>query len=67
MCKEKHPVFDRRCRFHPKHIPEKPKFGPTLPPAMAKEKLVRERRAKEKAKEQRREESGEADEGMADT
>ena len=42
-------MFDRRCRFHPKHIPEKPKFGPALPLAIAREKLVEERRAKERA------------------
>ena len=60
-------MFDRRCRFHPKHIPEKPKFGPTLPLAMAREKLAEERRAKERAMEQRRKERGEADEDMADT
>jgi hypothetical protein len=47
------------------NIPEKPKFGPTLPPAMAKEKLARERRAKQKAVEERREQ-GETDENMSD-
>ena len=67
VCKEKHFVFDRRCRFHPKHIPEKPKFGPTLPPAIAREKLAEERRAKERAMEQKKKERGEADEDMADT
>ena len=60
-------MFDRRCRFHPKHIPEKPKFGPTLPLAMAREKLAEERRAKERAIEQRRKERGEADDDIADT
>lgn len=49
-----------------KHIPEKPKFGPALPPAMAKEKLAEERRAKERAIEQRRKKRGEAGEYMAD-
>jgi len=56
-------VFDRRYRFHPKHVPEKLKFGPALPPAIAKEKLAEERRAKERATEQ----TGETDEYMADT
>jgi hypothetical protein len=42
-------MFDRRCRFHPKHIQEKLKFGPALPLAMAREKLAEERRAKERA------------------
>ena len=65
VCGKKHPVFDRRRRFHPKHILDKPKFGLTLPPAMAKEKLAKERRAKEKAIEQRGGEGG-ADEDMAD-
>jgi hypothetical protein len=41
--------LDRKCRFYPKHVPEKPKFGPTFPPVMAKEKLAKERRAKDKA------------------
>jgi len=31
MCKRKHPTFDGRCKGHPKHSPEKPKFGPKLP------------------------------------
>jgi len=65
-CRWDHPIFDRKCRFHPKHVPEKPKFGLTLPPAMAKEKLAKERRAKEKALEERRMEEGEADENMLD-
>lgn len=65
-CKGKHTIFDRKCKFHPKHVPEKPKFGPTLPPAMAKEKLAMERRAKEKATEERRKGQGEADESMVD-
>jgi hypothetical protein len=60
-------VFDRRCRFHPKHIPEKLKFSPALPLAMAKEKLAEERRAKERAIEQRRKERREADNDIADT
>jgi hypothetical protein len=65
-CKGDHPIFDRKCKFHPKHVLEKPKFGPTLPPAMAKEKLAKERRAKEKALEERRIEEGEADDNMLD-
>jgi hypothetical protein len=65
-CKGDHPIFDRKCKFHPKHAPEKPKFGPTLPPAMAKEKLAKERRIKEKAIEERRKEQREADENMVD-
>jgi hypothetical protein len=65
-CRGEHPIFNRKCKLHPKHIPEKPKFGPTLPPVMAKEKLARERRAKEKAMEERREEQGEIDENMSD-
>jgi hypothetical protein len=52
----KHPIFDKKYKLHPKHTPEKPKFSPTLPLAIAKEKLARERRAKEKAIEERREE-----------
>jgi hypothetical protein len=54
-CKGEHTIFDKKCKLHPKHIPDKPKFGPTLPPAMAKEKLARERRARQKAVEERRE------------
>ena len=42
-------MFDRRCRFHLKHILEKLKFGPTLLLVIAREKLVEERRAKERA------------------
>jgi hypothetical protein len=57
-----HTIFDKKCKLHLKHVPEKPKFGPTLPPAMAKEKLARERRAKQKAVEERREQ----DENMSD-
>jgi hypothetical protein len=55
---------------------EKHKFGPTLPPTMAKEKLAKERRIKEKgieerrtkerAAEERRKEQGEVDENMSD-
>jgi len=59
-------MVDRKCKFHPKHVPEKPKFGPTLPPAMAKEKLAKEKRAREKAIEERRKEQREADENMVD-
>lgn len=65
-CKGEHPIFDRKCRYHPKHTPEKPTFGPTLPPAIAREKLIREKRAKEKAIEERRKEQGEVDQNMAD-
>jgi len=65
-CKEEHPIFDRRCKFHPKHVLEKPKFGPTLPLAIAKEKLAKERRAKEKAIEERRKVQREADKNMVD-
>jgi hypothetical protein len=61
-----HPIFDRKCKFHPKHILEKPKFGPSFPPALAKEKLAKEKRAKDKAMEERRKEQGEVDENMAD-
>jgi hypothetical protein len=75
-CKGDHPIFDRKCKFHPKHTPEKPKFGPTLPSAMAKEKLskerrikeraIEERRTKERAAEERRKEQVEVDENMSD-
>jgi hypothetical protein len=61
-CRGEHPIFDKKCKLHREHIPEKPKFGPILPPAMAKEKLARERRAKQKAVEERREQ----DENMSD-
>jgi hypothetical protein len=64
-CRGEHPIFDKKCKLHPKHIPEKPKFDPTLPPAMAKAKLAKERRAKQKAVEERREQ-GETDENMSD-
>ena len=65
-CEGEHPILDRKCEVHPKHVPEKPKFGPTLPPVMAKEKLAKERRAKEKAIAGRRMEQGETDENMLD-
>jgi hypothetical protein len=65
-CKEKHPIFDRRCKFHPKYVLEKPKFGPTLPLAMVKEKLAKEKSAKEKALEERRMEEGGADDNIVD-
>jgi hypothetical protein len=60
-----HPIFNKKCKLHLKHILEKPKFSPTLPLAMAKEKLARERRAKQKVVEERREQ-GETDENMLD-
>jgi hypothetical protein len=65
-CRGEHPIFDKKCKLYLKHTPEKPKFGPTLPLAIAKEKLARERRAKEKAMEERREEQGEIDENISD-
>jgi hypothetical protein len=64
--KGEHPIFDRKCKFHPKHVTEKPKFGPTLPLVMAKEKLAKERGAKKEAIDERREEQGQVDENMAD-
>jgi hypothetical protein len=63
-CKGEHPVFDRKCKFHSECTTadnEKPKFGPSPPPAMAKEKLAKESTAKEKAIEEGREEGGGAD------
>jgi hypothetical protein len=55
-----------KCKFHPKHIPEKQNFGHALPPAMAKEKLAKERRATDMATEEQRKERGEADKDMVD-
>jgi hypothetical protein len=65
-CKGDHPILDRKCKFHPKHVPEKPRFSPTLPPAIAKEKLAKEGRVKEKALEERRIEEREADDNILD-
>jgi hypothetical protein len=75
-CKGEHPIFDRKCKFHPKYVPGEAKVWPTLPPAMAKEKLAKERRLKEKAIEERRTkgraveerrmEQGEVDQNMPD-
>jgi len=61
-----HPIFDKKCKFHPKHTPEKPKFGTTLLPAMAKEELAKERRTQERAAEERRKEHREVDQNMSD-
>jgi hypothetical protein len=65
-CRGEHPIFNKKYKLTLKHILEKPKFSPTLPLAIAKEKLVRERRVKEKAIGERREEQGETDENMSD-
>lgn len=47
-------IAGRVCKHHPKHTQEKPTFSPTLPLAIAREKLEREKRANKKASEERR-------------
>jgi hypothetical protein len=58
-CRGPHPIFDRKCKFHPRHVTideeqestgdktrsrdegaskQRPTFGPTLPPGMARER-----------------------------
>jgi hypothetical protein len=49
-------VFDRKCKFHSKYILEKPTFGRTASPAMAKGELGRKMIVKEKAMEEMRKE-----------
>jgi hypothetical protein len=61
-----HPIFDKKCKFHPKHTLVKPTFSPTLPLAIAREKLVRGKRANEKAIEERTKDQGEAGESIVD-